>query len=496
MIQFKNVSFSYTGNTYDGLKNINLTIEDGECILLCGRSGCGKTTFTRMINGLVPHFFPGKLKGEVIVNGLPVVETEVYKISQQVGSVFQNPRTQFFNVDTDSEIAFGIENAALPIAELKKKVVETKKDLKIENLSSRNIFELSGGEKQKIAFASVYAMKPNIFLLDEPSSNLDIEAIEELRRTLVRLKKENKTILVAEHRLYYLLDIVDRIFYFDNGQLVKIYTPNELRSLNQRELEKMGLRAVDMHRITPTFTNHEIHRNTLTLQNISLSYNKEPIMKNINLTATGGEVIGIFGGNGAGKTTFCRAICGLHKDMSGKISLNNNVCNRKTLMKQSYLVMQDVNYQLFSESVENECVLGIKNPNNDLVKSILKELELFKFSQVHPNTLSGGQKQRLAVAVSMICDKEVLVFDEPTSGLDYDSMLKVANLISRLSQMGKIIFITTHDYEFACRICSRILCFENGKLQADKMITQENEMFLHEIFTLDKEDEYETKKST
>ena len=487
MIQFENVSFSYRGNTYEGLQNINLTIKDGECILLCGRSGCGKTTFTRMINGLVPHFFMGESKGEVIVNGLKVAETEMYKISEQVGSVFQNPRTQFFNTDTDSEIAFGIENAALPIEELKTRVEEAKKDLNIEDLSGRSIFELSGGEKQKIAFASVYAMKPNIFLLDEPSSNLDAGAIEELKQTLLRMKKENKTILVAEHRLYYLMDIVDRIFYFDNGQLLGIYTPQELCELEQGKLEKMGLRAVDMSKVAPILKENSLKGNALTLKNISLRYKKESILEDVSLTAKGGEIIGVFGANGAGKTTFSRGVCGLHKRMEGQILLNNTTCNKKALMKQSYLVMQDVNYQLFSESVETECVLGIKNPNTDLVEQTLKELELFAFTKVHPNTLSGGQKQRLAVAVSMICRKEVLVFDEPTSGLDYDSMTRVANLITRLSDMGKIIFITTHDYEFACKVCRRIISFENGKLQDDKIITKENEMFLREIFSVDKE---------
>lgn len=174
MIEFENVSFSYTGQEHGGLHDINLKISDGECVLFCGRSGCGKTTITRLVNGLIPQFYQGELHGRVLVDGQEISNIPMYQIAAKVGSVFQNPRTQFFNVDTDSEIAFGIENEARPPQELIERVEQTADDLRIQKLRNRNIFELSGGEKQKIAFASVYAMNPQIYLLDEPSSNLDI----------------------------------------------------------------------------------------------------------------------------------------------------------------------------------------------------------------------------------------------------------------------------------------------------------------------------------
>lgn len=172
MIEFENVSFSYQGQEHNGLHEINLKISDGECVLFCGRSGCGKTTITRLVNGLIPQFYQGELQGRILVDGQKISNLPMYQIASKVGSVFQNPRTQFFNVDTDSEISFGIENEALPPKELAERVDQTTDDLNIQNLRNRNIFELSGGEKQKIAFASVYAMNPEIYLLDEPSSNL------------------------------------------------------------------------------------------------------------------------------------------------------------------------------------------------------------------------------------------------------------------------------------------------------------------------------------
>lgn len=191
----------------------------------------------------------------------------MYKIAKQVGSVFQNPRTQFFNTDTDSEIAFGIENSALPIAELHKRVAQAEKDLDIEDLSNRSIFELSGGEKQKIAFASVYAMNPDIYLLDEPSSNLDMEAIDALKETLKSLKQQGKTILVAEHRLYYLMDVIDRAFYFEYGRLEKIYTPKELLTLPQTTREKLGLRVTDLRTVDATCPPVHPHKTELELRN-------------------------------------------------------------------------------------------------------------------------------------------------------------------------------------------------------------------------------------
>ena len=482
MISFQNVSFSYPGGADGALEHINITIPDGQCVLLCGRSGCGKTTLTRLLNGLIPQFFAGEVQGTVLLDGENLAALPMYRIAEKVGSVFQNPRTQFFNVDTDSEIAFGMENEAVPQTQMQVRVTETAAALHIENLLGRNIFALSGGEKQKIAFASVYAMQPEVYLLDEPSSNLDITAIEALRAHLLQIKAQGKTILIAEHRLYYLMDVADRIVYLEHGKIVGDWTPQAFREIPVEIRRKMGLRTLDLTEETPQMAAPIHAAPVLEVKNAALSYRKKTVLQNISLRATRGEVIAVVGHNGAGKTTFSRALCGLHTECAGTFLWNGKPMTARERRKRAYMVMQDVNYQLFAESVEAECTFGIRRPDLTLAEKTLTELGLASYRDRHPNTLSGGQKQRLAAATAMVCGKELLFFDEPTSGLDYDSMARLATLIQWLSDMGKLCFIVTHDYEFVCRTCTRVVHLDDGTIRDDLSVTVENLPRIQEIF--------------
>ncbi|MDR1205300.1 MAG: ATP-binding cassette domain-containing protein [Peptococcaceae bacterium] len=335
MISLKQVTFSYEKHEPEAVRDIDIAVKDGECVLLCGRSGCGKTTVIRLINGLIPNFYPGDLRGSVIVNGKTVSDTPMFELAEQIGSVFQNPRTQFFNVDTDSEIAFGIENEALPYNELRRRLRQTTIDLGIQALRGRNIFELSGGEKQKIAFASVYAMNPDIYLLDEPSSNLDTRSIQELRRHLALTKEQGKTIIIAEHRIYYLMELADRVIYFDNGRVAGEYTPSELKRLDGSRREAMGLRAADLCQIHPAKLDHPLKQAVLELKNVALRRNKKVILDGVNLKLAHGEIVGVVGRNGVGKSTFSRSLCGLHKDVTGTFLWNGAEAGSKKRLELS-----------------------------------------------------------------------------------------------------------------------------------------------------------------
>lgn len=220
MIDIKNVSFGYSEGECNNLKNINLHIDQGECVLLCGKSRCGKTTVTKLVNGLIPHFIQGHLEGKVISAGMDVTNTKMYQLSSKIGSVFQNPKSQFFNIDSDSELTFGLENEGMKPELIRKRVSDTICEVKIEKLTGRNIFTMSGGEKQTLAFASVYAMNPDVYVLDEPSANLDQKAIQTLKKQIEKIKELGKTILIAEHRLYYLTDLIDKAVYMENGESV------------------------------------------------------------------------------------------------------------------------------------------------------------------------------------------------------------------------------------------------------------------------------------
>lgn len=217
MIDIDHVSFQYSGAEQENLQDFNLQIKKGECVVLTGESGCGKTCVTRLINTLIPHFYEGEMSGAVLIDGVDTRTIQPHDLSDKIGSVFQNPRSQFFSLDTDSEIVFGMENKGMPYQVMLDRYQQTIRELHIEKLKDRNLFDLSGGQKQTIAFASVYALNPDIFVLDEPSSNLDPEAIQELRRLLLLIKAQGKTIVVSEHRLYFLNGIADRIVLMEHG---------------------------------------------------------------------------------------------------------------------------------------------------------------------------------------------------------------------------------------------------------------------------------------
>ena len=498
MIEIKNTAFHYTGLDKGGLKNINLKIMDSECVLLCGASGCGKTTLTRLINGLIPHFYKGVLSGEVIVNDKNIGEQELYSLAGVVGSVFQNPRSQFFSVDTDGEITFGPENIGLPKEEILKRKKNVITELNLRDLMNRSLFELSGGEKQKIACGSVAALLPHIILLDEPSSNLDWSAIRDLRKIMKLWKNQGKTIIISEHRLWYLKDIIDRALYLEQGEIVHEWTQERFAALSDSELASYELRPLNLEeRYIQAFSGDmvitdkdidkisdkkeilgELQKKRIVIKDLYFTYTPKKYLffkKRLSpvdadsctlripfLSAKLGELIGIIGNNGSGKSTFLRCLCGLEKTCTGTVSIDGKIYTRKNLTKNCYMVMQDVNHQLFTDSVITEVMLSMEHPDEKKAEKILASLDLLQYKDKHPMALSGGQKQRVAIASAMAADAVMLLFDEPTSGLDYRHMKEVSALLKKLAKKGKTIFVATHDPELAAECCDRTIRFVNG----------------------------------
>ena len=465
MIKIDHISFSYgeENENTGGVRDIDLNIEDGQFVVLCGESGCGKTTITRLINGLIPHYYEGQMAGEVWVNGEKVSEQPLYDTAAVVGSVFQNPRSQFFNVDTTSEITFGCENLGQPEKDIRERFAKTVRDFRLEKLMDRNIFHLSGGEKQKIACAGVSIMEPDVLVMDEPSSNLDAASILDLRKILAFWKPQGKTIIVSEHRLYYLRGLADRFIYLAEGQVSRDYSAAEFEQLTEQQRSNMGLRTFALERLLPPVLPQQ-EKTALALHNFRFAYKNEPETLHImDCEIPTNRIVGIIGNNGAGKSTFSRCFCGLEK-RCGEIVWNGRKYRPKDRLSTCYMVMQEVNHQLFTESVLDEVLISMEEENQERAEEILNRLDLLAFKDRHPMSLSGGQKQRVAIASAIASKRSILFFDEPTSGLDYKHMKEVANVLKQVRDTGITVYVITHDLELILDCCTDIVHFENGSI--------------------------------
>lgn len=478
-VVLEDVSFRYPNQDNPVLNHVDLRVEPGECIVLTGPSGCGKTTLTRLVNGLIPHAYEGELSGLVRVSGRDVSEWTADELGVEVGSVFQNPRGQFVNIDAMSEIAFGCECLGLPSADIAERVAAATAALGIKELAGRGIAELSGGQKQSVILASAWAMHPDVFVLDEPTASLDIASMRRLARVLSQLKSQGKTILVSEHRLWWLSGIADRIVSMEDGRLRAQWNAVDFGHLTSEKRHAYGLRAWSNQELYEKRSSPELEEISgcvktpvgkdagLCTQELAVGYKRvEPILQDASIVLRPGCITGIIGENGAGKTTLLRCLCGLTKESKGSVIVEGRARKQKQRPAFVHLVMQEPGYQLFSDSVlkEAESACG----DSDVAERIHRTLERFGLLGLidrHPLSLSGGERQRLSIAVGMLRGSNVILLDEPTSGLDYRNMKSVAASLRDVADNGCAIAIVTHDFEFLCETCDEIVEVENGGIR-------------------------------
>jgi hypothetical protein len=457
LLKAKILNFRYDEDNSSVLENIDLEIYEGELVVITGLSGCGKTTLTRILNGLIPNHYNGILNGEVKLLDKNLMDYRKGELAKYIGNVFQNPSDQFFATIADEEVAFVGENLGMPLDKLKLKTKETFEKMGISDLMDRKLSELSGGQKQKVAIASTLLYDTKIIFFDEPSSNLDYHGILQFKDILSNLRKMGKTVIIVEHRLFFLNDLYDRLIYMKNGTIERIFSRGEL---TEDACKEYGLRAINYKSLKAENLVCP-QEQALEVSGLNIKIGNNELITNLYFSLNSGEIMAIIGQNGIGKTTLGKTLSGLIKN-NGKTSYGKN---KKERLKNSYYMMQDVDYQIFFDTVENELLQKDRINDNgylDRLRKELKHIDLWENRYDHPQNLSGGQKQRLALLTACLSGRKLIILDEPTSGLDYKRMNDISQIIKRYSKTYPFAIIT-HDIELIFKVCNSVLMLgKNG----------------------------------
>lgn len=497
MIDLDAVTFTYPNQSVPALQNISLQIAAGEFALLVGASGAGKSTLLRLLNGLVPHFTGGQLSGRLRVHGLDPVQATPQIMSRHVGFVFQDPEAQFVTDRVEDELAFGLEQAALPAAEMRLRVEETLDLLDLARLRDRPLTDLSGGERQRVAIGAALALRPSILVLDEPTSQLDPQSAEDVLTALVRLNSDlGLTIVLAEHRLERVLPFVERlIFLAADGRAMLSGDPRTV--LRQIELvpplvqvgkafgwQPLPLTIKEGLRFSRNFPPPaappkplpapQSGEPLLAVRKLCAAYPQHPVLQDVALNIWPGEIVVLMGRNGAGKTTLLRSIVGLLRPQQGEIKLQGNSLLGKPvaeICRQIAYLPQDPNSLLFAESVRDEVWITVRNHGlgsapgvEGRVEQLLATLGLTHLADRYPRDLSVGERQRTALAALLVTEPALLLLDEPTRGLDYAAKEQLRHHLKALVRTGKAVMLVTHDVELAAALADQVVLLSQGEV--------------------------------
>ncbi len=509
MIEFENVSFTYAGATKPALDNISLWIPEGEFALLIGPSGAGKSTLLRCVNGLTPHFSGGHLRGTIRVAGLDPVAATPAAMSRHVGFVFQDPESQFVMDRVEDEIAFALENAAMPPQEMRVRVEETLDLLDLAPLRDRPLINLSGGERQRVAIAAALAFRPQILVLDEPTSQLDPKSAEDVLNALARLNADlGLTILLVEHRLERVLSFADSLVYLDRAggaltgdpravlsqidlgppliQLGKAlgweplpFTIKEGRRFSRRQDVKREASKSEAKPRQRTPAPAEAGPPRLSATGIHFAYGRDPVLRGVDLAVAQGEMLALMGRNGSGKTTLLKSLVGLIRPARGRVRVDGQDVTGQDVADMARRVgylPQDPNSLLFAETVLDEVMITLRNhglhpdqtgeaPPVD-PRGLLARLHLADKANAYPRDLSVGERQRVALAAITVTKPSALLLDEPTRGLDYAAKEALAELLRGWRDEGMAIVVVTHDVELAALLADRVALMSQGEIIA------------------------------
>ncbi|MBB5021537.1 ABC transporter ATP-binding protein [Desulfurispira natronophila] len=457
MITFDAVSYTYPFQSTPAVRDLNFHVAPGEAVLVTGASGSGKSTIIRLLNGLAPWYFQGDLQGKVSVNGHDNRLRPIHGISRDVGTLFQDPEQQFFALNVEDEMAFAHEWRNTQPSLMQHCVQVAMEQFGITSLAGASVHHLSEGQKQKVALASVMSLAPRILILDEPSANLDPDSTAELAKTLLELKQAGMTLLIVDHRLYWLREVVDRVIIMEKGGIAEI---TDYCRLDECTLQfHYGLRCTRVDDVRASLSNVDDANPYIDVQELHFAYRRNPpLFHGESFRLPRGEIIGLIGPNGAGKTTFARLLTGLQKMDRGSIALGGEKVSTRELLRRTSIVLQNTDHQLHMKTVRSELNSAAASSHAGVrsaeVEQLLREYQLEHLAERHPQSLSGGERQRLVIACGQIRQPYIFILDEPTSGLDGENMAIIADNLTRFASQGGCVLLISHDLELLQRACT------------------------------------------